>query len=1044
MFKQMTLGNKILAGFIMVTCIAALMGVVGYWGLHDVTNEMNEIGEVRLPSVEGLMVMSESQNKIMVGERGLTNRRLMAPQVRKAQYDYIEKAWKRADDGWKQYEPLPQTKEESQLWQTFVPKWDSWKKAHQQVVDISKEKDGVLASGADLKDKRIEALDAKAFEASLEARKKFIEAEALLAKLVDLNVKLGQQAQKAGHQKARQAQMLLAGALIAAILLSLLTGFYLKRNIAAILRGLLDESSRLTEAAVAGKLATRGNVEKVNFEFRGIVEGVNNTLDAVIGPLNVAAEYVDRISKGDIPPKIADNYSGDFNEIKNNLNGCIDAINALVADANMLSDAAVAGQLATRANAARHHGDFQKIVEGVNQTLDAVIGPLNVAAEDVDRISKGDIPPRITDSYSGDFNEIKNNLNTCIEAVNLLVADANMLSDAAVAGRLNTRADTSQHQGDFRRIVSGVNDTIDRLVGLLDNMTAPAMIIDRDFSILYMNEMGAKAGGKTPQQCLGLKCYDHFKTSDCRTDRCACNRAINSGQISSSETDAHPMAGLDLDISYTGVPLKDRQGTIIGAFEVVTDQTAIKKAARIADKQARFQTEEVGKLLVNLEKMALGNLAVDTAVAASDEDTESIAHNFEKINLAINQNIEALNTITSSARQVALGDLAVELRPRSEQDQLMLALKGMVSQLKELARSAEQIAAGDLTVTIKPASDRDVMGNAFVAMVNNLREIVSHVSAGSDSIATASQQIATGNANMAQRTEEQASSLEETASSMEEMTSTVKQNAENAQQANQLAIDASQVAVKGGAVINKVVTTMDSITDSSKKIADIIGVIDGIAFQTNILALNAAVEAARAGEQGRGFAVVAGEVRNLAQRSAAAAKEIKTLISDSVDKVNDGSRLVGEAGQTMQEIVTSIKRVTDIMAEISAASVEQSSGIEQVNTAISQMDEITQQNSSVVQQAASAAAALQEQAQVLVGAVNRFRLDESQRVKVQDQRPSVAVLPKQFTQLEQTRQANGYHKPEKANGYHNTSVNEETSASVMGKAVGHDADWNEF
>ena len=1044
MFKQMTLGNKILAGFVMVTCIAALMGVVGYWGLHDVANEMNEIGEIRLPSVEGLMVMSESQNKIMVGERGLINRRLMAPQIRKAQYDYIEKAWKRADEGWKQYEPLPQTVEEAVLWKEFIPKWEAWKKASQQVVDISREKDSLLTSGVDLKDKRIEAMDTKAFEASLESRKKFLDAEVLLAKLVALNVKVAQESRNAGHAKAHQAQMLLAGAMIVAILLSLLTGFYLRRNIAAILKGLLDEASRLTEAAVAGKLATRGNVETINFEFRGIVEGVNQTLDAVIGPLNVAAEYVDRISKGDIPPRISDNYSGDFNEIKNNLNGCIDAVNALVADANMLADSAVSGDLADLPTAPTLNFEFRGIVEGVNQTLDAVIGPLNVAAEYVDRISKGDIPPRISDNYSGDFNEIKNNLNGCIDAVNALVADANMLSAAAVAGRLNTRADASQHQGDFRKIVAGVNDTIDRLVGLLDNMTAPAMIIDREFSILYMNEMGAKAGGKTPQQCLGSKCYDHFKTSDCRTDRCACNRAISSGQISSSETDAHPMPGLDLDISYTGVPLKDRQGNIIGAFEVVTDQTAIKKAARIADKQAQFQTEEVGKLLANLEKMALGNLAVDTVVAASDEDTKSIAQNFEKINLAINQNIEALNSITSGARQVALGDLAVELTPRSEQDQLMLALRNMVSQLKELARSAEQIAAGDLTVTVRPASERDVMGNAFVTMVNNLREIVSHVSAGSDSIATASHQIATGNANMAQRTEEQASSLEETASSMEEMTSTVKQNAENAQQANQLAIDASQVAIKGGAVINKVVTTMDSITDSSKKIADIIGVIDGIAFQTNILALNAAVEAARAGEQGRGFAVVAGEVRNLAQRSAAAAKEIKALISDSVDKVNDGSKLVGEAGQTMQEIVTSIKRVTDIMAEISAASVEQSSGIEQVNTAISQMDEITQQNSSVVQQAASAAAALQEQAQVLVEAVNRFRLDDSHRVKGQEQRPTVAVLPKPFTQLEQTRQANGYHKPEKANGYHKTQVNLETLASAMGKAVGHDADWDEF
>jgi len=1000
MFKQMTLGNKILTGFIMVTCIAAVMGVVGYWGLHDVTNEMNEIGDVRLPSVEGLMVMSESQNKVMVGERGLTNRRLMAPQVRKAQYDYIEKAWKRADDGWKQYEPLPQTKEESQLWQTFVPKWDSWKKAHQQVIDISREKDAMLASGADLKDKRIEAVDAKAFEASLEARKKFIEAEALLAKLVDLNVKLGQQAQKAGHQKARQAQMLLVGALIAAILLSVLTGFYLKRNVASILKGLLDESSRLTEAAVAGKLATRGNVDKVNFEFRGIVEGVNQTLDAVIGPLNVAAEYVDRISKGDIPPKIADNYNGDFNEIKNNLNGCIDAVNALVADANMLSDAAVAGKLATRANAARHHGEFQKVVEGVNQTLDAVIGPLNVAAEYVDRISKGDIPPRITDNYEGDFNEVKNNLNSCIDALNGLIAAREEMSRQHDLGMIDEVMPVEQFQGAYARMAEGVNTLVKshiavkmRVVEVVGRYADGDLTVDMD-RLPGKKALITEAIDNVKKNMLSLNQEIMLLVDAAKGGRLATRG--NGAKFNNSFRDMVEGINATLD-------------AVIGPLNVAAEY---------------------------VDRISKGD--IPPAI------TDSYNGDFNEIKNNLNSLITALDTITEVAEKVASGDLEVEITPRSSQDKLMLALKGMVAQLKELARSAEQIAAGDLTVAVHPSSERDVMGNAFVTMVTNLREIVANVSAGSDSIATASQQIATGNANMAQRTEEQASSLEETASSMEEMTSTVKQNAENAQQANQLAIDASQVAVKGGAVINKVVTTMDSITDSSKKIADIIGVIDGIAFQTNILALNAAVEAARAGEQGRGFAVVAGEVRNLAQRSAAAAKEIKALISDSVDKVNDGSKLVGEAGQTMQEIVTSIKRVTDIMAEISAASVEQSSGIEQVNTAISQMDEITQQNSSVVQQAASAAAALQEQAQLLVEAVNRFRLDDSHGARMQEQRPAVAVLPKQFAQsVQKSRQANGYHKVAKANGYHKKANGEDSQVSVA-KAAGHDEDWDEF
>ena len=288
---------------------------------------------------------------------------------------------------------------------------------------------------------------------------------------------------------------------------------------------------------------------------------------------------------------------------------------------------------------------------------------------------------------------------------------------------------------------------------------------------------------------------------------------------------------------------------------------------------------------------------------------------------------------------------------------------------------AERIAAGDLSVEVQVrANDRASLLYAMKTMRESLTQVVGQVRAGTDSIATATEQIATGNLDLSQRTEEQASSLQQTASSIEQLTAAVKQNTANAHQANQLASSASQVAAKGGTVIAEVVDTMSAINASSKKVVDIIGVIDGITFQTNILALNAAVEAARAGEQGRGFAVVASEVRSLAQRSAAAAKEIKTLIGDSVDKVDVGTRLVGHAGSTMDEVVASVKRVTDIMGEISTASEQQSLGIEEVNQAISQMDQVTQQNAALVEEAAAAAGSLQEQAAKLVGVVDKFRL----------------------------------------------------------------------
>jgi methyl-accepting chemotaxis protein len=289
------------------------------------------------------------------------------------------------------------------------------------------------------------------------------------------------------------------------------------------------------------------------------------------------------------------------------------------------------------------------------------------------------------------------------------------------------------------------------------------------------------------------------------------------------------------------------------------------------------------------------------------------------------------------------------------------------------------IAAGNLAVVIDTRpGDRHSLLYAMRGMRDSLVEIIGQVRAGSQTIAQASAEIAAGNLDLSGRTEQQASTLEETASSMEELTGTVKQNADHARQANQLAMSASDVAVKGGAVVAEVVHTMASINESSKKIVDIIGVIDGIAFQTNILALNAAVEAARAGEQGRGFAVVATEVRNLAQRSASAAKEIKTLIGDSVEKVDAGAKLVDEAGATMLEIVDSVKRVTDIMGEISVASAEQTSGIEQVNIAIGMMDSVTQQNAALVEQAAAAADALENQAGNLARVVSVFKLDDGQ------------------------------------------------------------------
>ncbi|MGF6273748.1 methyl-accepting chemotaxis protein [Massilia sp. UYP11] len=360
---------------------------------------------------------------------------------------------------------------------------------------------------------------------------------------------------------------------------------------------------------------------------------------------------------------------------------------------------------------------------------------------------------------------------------------------------------------------------------------------------------------------------------------------------------------------------------------------------------------------------------VDKYVAA----VQAVVAYEESLSAEAQANIDALN---ATARQVltALGVGALALGAVFG----WLLTRSITVPLGQAVGLARQVAAGDLTARIDVAS-RDEVGQLLAAlktMNDSLLKTVTAVRGGTETIVTASQEIASGNLDLSSRTEQQASALEETASSMEELTGTVRQNADNARQANVLAKNASRIAAHGGEVVSKVVSTMASINESSKKIGDIIAVIDGIAFQTNILALNAAVEAARAGEQGRGFAVVASEVRNLAQRSAGAAKEIRGLIADSVAKVDAGGRLVDEAGSTMQEIVEGITRVTGIMSEIATASAEQTVGIEQINEAITQMDGVTQQNAALVEEAAAAAGSLQEQAAALAQIVSVFQVGD--------------------------------------------------------------------
>ena len=400
---------------------------------------------------------------------------------------------------------------------------------------------------------------------------------------------------------------------------------------------------------------------------------------------------------------------------------------------------------------------------------------------------------------------------------------------------------------------------------------------------------------------------------------------------------------------------------------------------KVVELRKAGQTEEAVTFLTQQAAPSLNNVltALDSLVAYEAQQAAQAADDAAALSTQARTSMLALGIVA-----LLLGAFVAWIITRS-----------ITHPINAAVGVAETVASGDLSsrIVVSSGDETGRLLGALKAMNDGLLDVVAQVRHGTDSIATASSEIAAGNLDLSSRTEEQASSLEETASAMEELTSTVKQNADNARQANQLAKSASEVAVRGGNIVSQVVDTMGTINESSKKIVDIIAVIDGIAFQTNILALNAAVEAARAGEQGRGFAVVATEVRNLAQRSASAAKEIKSLIDDSVAQVNGGSRLVQQAGSTMNEVVDSVRRVTDIMAEITSASAEQSMGIDQVNQAIAQMDQVTQQNAALVEEAAAAAESMQDQAARLAQVAGGFKLEQPLAAPVAAAKPRPAV-----------------------------------------------------
>jgi len=644
------------------------------------------------------------------------------------------------------------------------------------------------------------------------------------------------------------------------------------------------------------------------------------------------------------------------------------------------------GQLEVRADVARVDQEFRPIIAGMNGTMDAFQRPIQMTAEYVARISSGDIPPKITDRYQGDFNAVKDNLNTCIDTLTALEADVARVAAAAVEGHLEQRAEAQRHQGAYRRIVDGVNGTIATLVGHLDAMPVPAMIIDRDFKVRYFNASALKVVGRDLDEALGQRCSDLFKTDDCNTERCACARAMTGDRLASSETTAHP-GQETYEIAYSGVPIKDGSGRVIGAFEVISDQTAVKKAFRQGQKVAAYQAKETARVVASLEKLSRGDLGFDATVAQGDGDTVEVERTFQTITRAMVRSAEAVRALSRDVATLSDSAISGRLTARADASKhegdfrkivegMNGTLEAVTAPMTEAAGVLEKLAQRDLRARVNGSyqGDHARIKESLNATAQALHDAMAQVAEAVEQVSSASTQIASSSQAVASGASEQASSLEETSSSLESVSSITKQATDNAQQANTLAQTARAAATDGTSAVVQMQDAMVKIKASAEGTSQIIKDINDIAFQTNLLALNAAVEAARAGEAGRGFAVVAEEVRSLALRAKEAAMKTEELIRQSVKLAGEGEATSRQVAGKLSEIVTGIGKVSDIVSEIATAAREQSTGIDQVSQAVGEMDKVTQQNAASAEESSSAASELSGQAEELAAMVGAFQI----------------------------------------------------------------------
>ena len=738
---------------------------------------------------------------------------------------------------------------------------------------------------------------------------------------------------------------------------------------------LVADSDMLVQATVAGKLATRADASRHQGEFRRIVGGINDTLNAVVTPLNMAAEYVDRIAKGIIPPAITESYNGDFNGIKNNLNALVRMMNELLAETDKIIDAAADGQLEQRANADLFVGGWRRLVTGVNDTITNIVTPLMVTADYVDQVAKGIIPPAITTEYKGQYNITKSNLNAVVKMMNELHSETDKITKAVDDGKLDQRANAELFVGVWHKLVTGINDTISNIVNPLMGVSAyvtlvangilPQIITQEykgEFNVFrdnlnavgkMMNELHAEIDKLVTAAAQG------------RLDKRA-NAELFVGEWRKLVTGFNDT----LDEVITPLNMAAAYVNRIGKGEIPEKITATYHGDFNEIKQNLNNCiDNINALITDTGALVHSSVAGKLAVRA---DASRHPGDFRKIVAGFNETLDAvitpLNMAAQHVERIARGDMPplITATYQGEFNEIKNNLNILMEALNRITAGAGQVAQGNLMVELKERSPNDELMQAFIAMVRQLTSVVSEVQGAADNVAAGSLELSSGAEAVSHGASQQAAAAEEASSSMEQMTANIRQNADNARQTEKIAVKSAHDAKAGGAAVAETVAAM-------REIAGRISIIEEIARQTNMLALNAAIEAARAGEHGKGFAVVASEVRKLAERSQQAAREISQLSNSSVE-------VAERAGAMLNRMLPDIQKTAELVQEINASSREQDSGAGQINKAIQQLDQVIQQNASAAEEMASTAEELSSQAEQLQESVAFFKIGENRGV----------------------------------------------------------------